>query len=310
MANRMKEQRMTVEVEIEAAIAAYRREIESTAELARGDLDEIEDHLRTLTDELRESGMPAALAVTEAAKRLGDPSALAREHARVRPPFGAKLSPARAWSAAALLAVLLGWFVTHLPSSAGAFSSFHPILELACGVVLLAAMIARLSWARPILLGGMACYATTWLAYSAVEPTYLLSPLLVAQLGLVAFLAPWRRGELSAPGIALALQVWAYCTGVYVFHPSAPFTIIALIAPVLATIGIILRARWSALFAIASALMIGATAVRWLSIEVSAPYFWVSQLVITSGALAAAISAVVQFRTARSNLGSFEAVLR
>src|SRR6266567_2391935 len=52
------------------------------------------DGRRALVDELQRT-MPAAEALTEAARRLGDPKAIAREHARVRTPFGTKLSRAR-----------------------------------------------------------------------------------------------------------------------------------------------------------------------------------------------------------------------
>ena len=96
--------------EVEQAIEHYRARLAAEAELARGDLAEIEDHLRTLIDALREDGLPAGEAIVEAARRLGDPRQLAREHARVRTPFGAKLSRARAWSACALL---LPYLVLH-----------------------------------------------------------------------------------------------------------------------------------------------------------------------------------------------------
>ncbi len=39
----------------EPTIARYRSELVAEAELARGDLDEIEDHLRSLADELRDA---------------------------------------------------------------------------------------------------------------------------------------------------------------------------------------------------------------------------------------------------------------
>ena len=91
----------------EDVIATYKRELVAEAELARGDLDEIEDHLRVLATELRDRGMPRIEATIEACRRLGDPRAVAREHARVRSPFGARLSKLRAYSAVALIAPIL-----------------------------------------------------------------------------------------------------------------------------------------------------------------------------------------------------------
>jgi hypothetical protein len=300
--------------EIDAAIAAYRRKLTTTADIAKGDLDEIEDHLRALTAELREQGMPAAVAVTEAAKRLGDPAELAREHERVRPAFGARLPRARVWSAAALLAVVIGATVMALPESAGSWSTFHPIVESACGGVLLLALFARLSWARPILLGAMAYFSASTLAFVVAAPQYGFPVISIAMVGIVAFLAPWRRGELSVAGTALALQAWAYAATVSAFglHPSNPTIVIVatlavVMAPILATVGIVLRARWSAVFAAITAL-----ALSWVAIEIPVfPHLWiVSKAMITSGAVAAAISAVLQVRTARSTLGSLRAIWR
>ena len=45
--------------EVDAAIEAYRFELCTEAELATGDLDEIEDHLRELIGELRAAGRGA-----------------------------------------------------------------------------------------------------------------------------------------------------------------------------------------------------------------------------------------------------------
>src|ERR1700735_2503737 len=91
-------------------IARYRAQILAEAELSRGELDEIEDHLRSLAADLREHGTPSGEAIALACQRLGDPRDLAREHARARSRFGARLSRARAWSAAALLAAPLAYY--------------------------------------------------------------------------------------------------------------------------------------------------------------------------------------------------------
>jgi len=296
--------------DIEAAVAAYRRAMVATAELARGDLEEIEEHLRTLALELRESGMPAAEAVAEAARRMGDPAELAREHARVRPTFGARLSRGRAWSAAALLAVVLGFFVTSLPASAGTWTNMRPMIELGLGVMLVVALIARLSWARAVVLGGIGTSAVLMIMTTALAPEVTLDPSNFLLVGIVAFLVPWRRGELSTPGIALTLQVWAYGTAVIASVWFPAFAIVASLAGMLAAAGIILRARWSVVFAGLTVIgTIGASAQL-----VAMPYvsvYWTAMVVLlASGVVAAIASTVLQYRTARSRLGTFEAVLR
>lgn len=300
--------------EIDAQIASYRRALVAEADLARGDLDEIEDHLRLLTDELRAGGMPAAIAVAEAARRLGDPREVAREHARVRTPFGGRLSRLRAWSSAALFVPML-WSQGSLVQQFGMTSRFG--VELAMALVMLAALVARISWVRPILLGVMASAAINSIAMFAMWPE--MSPLwIVGQLGIVAFLAPWRRRELTAPGIGLALAAWTYTSvvpvaGLYVVDgPLGPIATAALLCSALAVIGMIVRARWAAIACSGSALAIGAAIY-----EVGGMTFWGDGpqeayvfAHLAAGLVAATISAVVAWRTARSGLGTLAYVLR
>lgn len=76
---------------IDEAVGRYRELLAGEVDIGRAALDEIEDHMRSLVADLRATGMPTANAITEAAERLGDPREVAREHARVRTSFGAKL---------------------------------------------------------------------------------------------------------------------------------------------------------------------------------------------------------------------------
>jgi hypothetical protein len=305
---------MTDEQEIEKAIAAYRRALVAAAEVASADLDEIEDHLRTLTAELRERGMPAAVAVAEAARRLGEPAEIAREHARVRTPFGGKISRGRAWSAAGLLAVLVGWFIVDLTSSSGPVLP-GLVIECVLGGVLIGGLVAQLSWARPIVLGSMLCSAIDCGVVAMFGPDGLgFPPSGLLHIAIVAFLFPWRRGELSLPGIALALQVWAYGASKVAAAGAVELAWVALGATMLATIGIVLRARWSVAFS-----TIGAIALTGSVVQLAvAPYpvlfatvFWTAMVVIVAGGVVATTaSALIQLRTTRSWLGTLEAVLR
>ena len=72
---------MSKDLGIDEAIEQYRQELVAEASLAKGDLDEIEDHLRALIDELRadQPALGLATAIAQARERLGEPRALARE---------------------------------------------------------------------------------------------------------------------------------------------------------------------------------------------------------------------------------------
>ena len=302
--------------EIDNAIAAYRTQLTAEAELARADLNEIEDHLRTLAAELLSKGLGATEAVAEAARRLGEPRSVAREHARVRTAFGAKLSRGRAWAAALLIAPLL---VTMAISGAGN-TDMNP--ELGAGVLIVLALVARLSWARPILLGGFAFFTlptAMWLVSGGGA-----SPWWVAWfVGIVALLTPWHRRELSAAGAALALQVWAFGAAslalAYQYTspdgslPVAPAANIALIAAALATAGGVLRARWAAIGSAIAAIAIGLSLEQmWgLRFRFAHPDVYGAFLfsAIGSGAIASAASAVLGWRSAPSRFGSLRAIL-
>lgn len=309
--------------DVDEAIEHYRTQLLAEADLGAGDLDEIEDHLRTLIEDLRATGMPADAAVTEAARRLGDPRTVAREHARVRGAFGAKLSRLRAWSAAVLMLPMMVMLAITGVGYEGVWSRSG--LELAFGVVLFAALVARLSWARPVLLGGFAFYAVpALLAYwtwPGPNPIWLLLPL----AGAVVFLAPWRRGELSAAGAALALQVWAYAAASYAltfqytsgdaaWTPVAPAAQVAFVAAVIATVGGILRARWSAIAAVTSSVTL-AVAVLELSVlrfDLGSPELMRISLLalVASGALASLLASILAWCSARSLLGTLREVAR
>jgi hypothetical protein len=304
-----------IDKEIDEAVAAYRAEMLAEAELARADVAELEDHLRTLITELRSTGLPAGQAIAEAARRLGDPRAVAREHARVRTAFGARLSRVRAWSVVALM----------VPMLASGVATFGRLmlsnqLEIAFGVIVTLAMALRLTWARPILLGGLAFWSTWFVvslvAYPGVNPAWL-----VAYLGLLAFLVPWRRGELTGAGIALALQVFAFCAaafslGFYISSPLgmeyiAPAAQVAFVAAVIATAGGVLRARWSALASLVSALTLVITVDEMMHLRFTFGGSVLHAATITAiaaGALSAFVGAVLAWRSAVSRLGTLRGI--
>jgi hypothetical protein len=303
------------------AITKYREQLTAEADLARGDLDEIEDHLRNLYNELRER-MPHGDAIAEACRRLGDPRQLAREHARVRTPFGARLSRRRAWSAAVLLVPMAVQAVV----SARHWGMASPA-GIECGLVLfvMAALVGRLTWARPIIVGSLAATLVWNLTVALAMPIEMphATLFLVSNLGALAFLVPWRRGELTPAAIGLALlapaysaaasSLWFYASspdGVVVINPIG---FLAALCVVLAGIGFVLRARWGAIpAAIAALSLVGVTNAFWpMDWRMPGGEAW-RMLVLGNfmfGAATAAIAAVVCWRTARSKLGTLRHVL-
>jgi hypothetical protein len=305
----------------EEVIAKYKADLVGEAEIARSDLDEIEDHLRLLADELRTAGMPRLAAVREACVRLGNPRDLAREHARVRSPFGARLSGPRTLSAIALLLPILALGAVNIWPSQGVWSVFG--IQIVAGFGLIAALALRLAWARPILLGGMSFF-TIQVAVAQFEMPTPHPLWLIPYAGTLAFVMPWRRNELTANGLSLALQVWAFGAAAYAlgFQISTPTGYryisqgaeVALFATTIAVAGTILRAKWSALASAVSAvtLVMAFIEISPLKFNFGFPQLMYTAvlLLIGTGALAAAVGTILSWRNARSVFGSLQHVLR
>jgi hypothetical protein len=306
--------------EIDDAIEQYRRELTAEAELAHGDLAEIEDHLRTLADELREQGMPAGEAIAEAARRLGDPKQLAREHARVRSPFGAKLSRLRAWSAALLLLPFVWWNLKWaMYSGLASRGGFQLVVT---GTLVLAIATGR-TWARPIVLGTLLAMLPLNLWQIAIFPVasvVVLQALCFA--GAIAFLVPWRRGELSPSALALALLGPAYSAAatmlaMYMTSPGNivikdPWGVIGFTSVLAAGAGGLLRARWAAIPAAIGALaLVGATHQLWpLQVRMPSAELWHAMVLgmMIAGSIAFALSARLMWRHGSSRFGSLRSL--
>ncbi len=302
--------------QIDDAVSEYLSELEAEAELAREDLAELEDHMRSLVEELRATGASTEDAIAQAKRRIGDPKLIAREHARVRSPFGAKLSRARAWSAGGLFLALV---VLNFVMFAGRSSYFGVfVIETVIGGVMGIALVTRLAWARAAVAG--------FLAYSLVQigigmilngswayPEWMF---VVLQLGAFAFVVPWRRGEIGVGGYALALVVvmWVGASWVIsfesrnpVFTPEVFAAYGAHVASLLAGVGIVMRARWAAVMAAISSAMLAVAAGFVFDVGLPAEVEHVRILLVgnvIAGALAAVACARLSWRTARTTLGS------
>ena len=126
----------------------------------------------------------------------------------MRTPFGARLSRARAWSAAALLAPLV-----YLQLCMTVQYGWTPgwTVDLALSVGILVALAARLPWARAMVLGVLLTtvgWDVMWLAGGGGGTHVGLE--LLACGGALAFTIPWGRHELSPGALALALLGPAY----------------------------------------------------------------------------------------------------
>jgi hypothetical protein len=314
--------------DVDDAVAKYRRRVQAEAELAETDLDELEEHLRELTEELRTAGMSAAEAVTEAARRLGDPRQLAREHARVRSQFGAPLSAGRAWSAAVIFAVpLIVGIVRTIERAVEWPGPPFPVrvwLELGAFVLIAIALAARRTWARAVALG----LAVHFLARVLVRWPLIGLPAadafdwnihMIARLGLLAFVIPWRRKEVSPAAVALVLQVWAYGSAAWgdllFFDQYETNATIALVCAAAACIGTVHRARWSAIASAVSALALFGMMFSELGELVMSRHplngYWLDTFfTVGSGAIAASVAAILCWRTTRSFANTFRPVMR
>lgn len=196
--------------DIDREIQRYRSEMARSTNVGRADLDEVEDHLRDLTAELRGRGMPAMDAVAEAARRLGEPTEVGREHARVRTAFGGALPTLRMVPAALFFsAALFIKFAHDLPVNVLAWKSG---IEVSFGLVMVFALLSKTPWARPAMLGFALFQAIDIARLDIATPDLLPVTKVTGVLwfGAAAFLAPWNRRELAAEGVALTLQVYAF----------------------------------------------------------------------------------------------------
>ncbi|MGE0549388.1 MAG: hypothetical protein AB7O24_05415 [Kofleriaceae bacterium] len=286
---------------IDAAISRYLAELTAGGELGPSDLDEIEAHLRSLIDDLRDADLTIDDAIAEATRRMGEPCAIARELTCVRSPFGATLSRGRAWSSAVLLVpVIVLALVDAVRSHGGGLG-----VELALCAIVALALAARLSWARPIVIGAigflMVPIAIATLRYES-HPLWL-----VWAAGTLAFIAPWRRRELSKPGWSLALQLGGMFAALLISVFPAPdptmirsLAALALPSCLLGIIGTIVRARWAVAAVILGVVaLVASVAQLWIQhLAAGADSFTLARLVTNSAAiLAAAIGGVLAWRT-------------
>lgn len=321
--------------EVEDFIEQYKRELLAEAELARDDLREIEDHLRTLTAELRESGMSSGDAVRLACERLGDPRTVAHEHARVSAPFGARLSWPRTISAAALLFVFVARSYVFMWASWDRIPVqllFSATLILC--TVLIVALLARLTWARAVVVGAVGFTVIFGLAAGMAPGTSML--LLLPLAGAVVFVMPWGRTELRRAGYVIALQAFAFAAMAFAAgtlgadietlgqHPElpspgihmAPASMIGLFPALIAIVGSITRARWAALASAFGASMLFVSVIEVVryhvgfhQIEYTGDWLPFASMVFV-GALASTIAAVASWRSARSTASTLRYVLR
>jgi hypothetical protein len=311
------------ETEIDDAVARYRDEMAAEAALAERDLAEIEDHLRLLIDELRAS-LPLADAIVAACERMGPPGAVAREHARVRTPFGARLSRARAWSAVAMLApfhAIASWDVLSRSPYLGTWFHAGFVMEAGLGALVLVALAFRLTWARALVLGTLPIGMLSAVAAIAWTGHPFHAARLAAELAAFGCLMPWRRGELTAPGRGLALMAPAYVGGIMMlmrFSPDRMFegpSLESLIGPVAFTavisgaVGALLRARWAGPVTLsASMLLLAGAALIWSDGDSSPALFAFLFGMQLASVVAAAWAATIQWRTAHSTLGTLRSL--
>jgi hypothetical protein len=310
------------EKEIDAAIARYRDELAGEAALADRDLAEIEDHMRELIGELRDT-MPLADAIIEARRRFGDPRAVAREHAQVRTPFGARLSGVRVWSAVALLvpirvitflAMMQNWDIV------GDWLGYGILIEAVLNAGMFAALACRLTWARAMFLGGLPLMIVWNIANAVMWPpiAHMAAADAVACAGALVLLMPWRRGEMTPAGWGLALVTPGYSGAVWMLTNYTEY--IPGIAPrlgplaaalvILGGAGAVMRARWAAPVTLLAAVCLAfGTSWAW-QFHMAPNDTYVALLVVCMalGVATTALAAALQWRHATTALGTLRSL--
>jgi ABC-type Mn2+/Zn2+ transport system permease subunit len=120
---------------------------------------------------------------------------------------------------------------------------------------------------------------------------------------------PWRRKEISPAGITLALLVWAYASAMWggdwkFYDAYEPSLMIAFVCAGAASIGTMVRARWSTMAsAISAVALFGIMFSELGELFMSRSEFnvwWIYTFgTLCSGAIAATVATFVSWRTAR-----------
>ena len=130
--------------DLNEAITDWRRHLAVQPDLHQADLDELEDHLRESAGELQVAGLSDEEAFLVAARRLGDPGALAGEFAAADPGLRRRLR--LRWIVVGALAMLVLGYVSEV--GAGFFAGgmglipvVPPMLGVAAGLMRIAVFV-------------------------------------------------------------------------------------------------------------------------------------------------------------------------
>jgi hypothetical protein len=181
------------------------------AGLAAGELDELEDHLRTQFAELQALGLEGAEAWLVAERRLGPPHSIAREFGTVE----SRLPSPLIWMTVGALALSLGANAVHVTGYLTRYASGSDFAAwIACGLAL------------PLILFAMIRWGAVLLSY----PVRVLALLLAAK-------AAWYGWVILINRILTASEIECYWVG-----SGAAIAFWGL--SVLITLGLILARRW------------------------------------------------------------------
>lgn len=309
------------EREIDAAVARFRAELAANAAIGAAETGELADHLRAIIDDERAAGATPAAAIAIAQTRLGTPALLAAECTRVRTAFGARLGPARTWTAAAIFAATWAYAAWMWLPQLGVAS--HVGAELGLGLILLPGLVIGSTWTRAILFGTAIVLTATslvWIAILHHRPGTTEALLVASYAAAAVLLAPLSLRELAPAGWSLVAWSIAYF-GATNAVPLARMTlgeilpITALAGIWLAALGTVLRARWGAVIGLITAAMLGVILIGVAMVHstrtmtIYAPYHEFA-FAMTVIALAAAIAApLLAWRDSRRGFGAPRALL-
>jgi hypothetical protein len=219
----------------ETAARQLRRQLESHG-VDGSTIDELVEHFESVVDAQLAAGSKVDDAIATALARLGEPAALAREHARVRSAFGPQ--PSRLASSTAVVALIAASLISPTDGwlSLDDFIAGPAALRTAA---LVAVFVFRSPQAAAYLFGATLCELGLWLANGLhtglVEADPRSTALLVLLVGICAVLGPRRPTRWFVATAALA---WTITVAALYGHPLGALGARVLI-PIVASLAVI-----------------------------------------------------------------------
>jgi hypothetical protein len=264
----------------DAAVRRWRRELESHG-LDRSTVEELVVHFEAALDARLAGGDSITSAVDAARRDLGEPAAIAREHARVRSGFGPRPSRLTAWIAVSALITYTAIFLPNYFNGTGLLPHLFTGPAAMRTTAILALLVFRSPQAAAYLFGATASELSLLLANS-LHTAVLAGDArgtaeLVLLVGACAMLATRRptRWYVSTAALGWTITMVNFY-GVHLLGDLAAFAVPLLGGVAVLAVGARAKLAWPLCAAVcAVSLAIMSRDVAWLgSAWPSIPYWW------------------------------------